>query len=992
MILPGDALKARLDKLSIYTAGGCGCRSLAKEMNELGLDRCRRDRDRLAAQVKQTAAAMGYLHQSLDHFAGIIDEALADATASLGPPVPINSLAVVACYFNPCHYATPLANFRRFADGIRSAGLPLHAIELAFDDDEFETDAEFKLRGSSQRHKLWQKERLLNIVMRAVGAQYDALAWIDADVIFTRRQWAEDAKRLLSHYPVIQLFRTAHDLHPDKRMTKHRPSMASVWPAAKARDPNATHPGFAWAGRSDWLLKYGLEDQMVIGGGDCTTMRALQADAGRALPFDRDMSPQWKAAYRQWAAPLAEEISGRIGFVDQSIVHLWHGTAKDRHYVDRWAYVADYDPATDTCTDETGLIAWTDFAIEKKPDMVRQVAEYFSLRKEDGPKAALASPPRSLLVPQPPALDLQPNSKRAVVTVAVGEKARSLLRVTGPYMQAYADRLGADFVVLDQPCHPDWPMSGKFAIGRTLDHYERIAYVDVDVLLRPGCIDLFEQCGPDEFGAVNELGFMRSIPAATHLIEDYQIYRVQMGFARLPEVEQYINAGIMIVPRAYKDLLLPPTRPTRTLHCDEQHHTNARIQDSGLPPIKLLDRRANWQLWTDKDFRAAPDDAILHFSGQVVDRLPLIKRWSELFPLPGGFTPPEHLFPEPHQYDADLRHVRMIHDELCQGSYGRVLEIGCFRGYSTSAFLAALKAAHIGELHLCELAVTPELERVIAHYAVGGSRLHLHQCTSLELLQRDSNWDAVFVDGDHSVETCTAEAKLLIAGGVRTIMAHDSSADPAKYPACEGPAATKTMYEDAGYILSEDTEDRPGERTDRGLMIARLPAQPPEAGLRLSIIVATKGRPASRTLESITSQMRHGDELIIQRDETGDMGATPRTRGMLQASGDWLLFMDDDDVYLPNAFDLIRAALRRDPARPHLFGLQSGAGWQLPQCGHVVKLQNVSTQMIVTPNQKEKLGQWGRRRCGDFDFIASTISRYPAGPVWHDEPIAVWRP
>src|SRR5688572_225739 len=45
-LLPGDALKSRLDKLSIYTAGGCGCNSLVKEMNDLGLERCRAQRDR----------------------------------------------------------------------------------------------------------------------------------------------------------------------------------------------------------------------------------------------------------------------------------------------------------------------------------------------------------------------------------------------------------------------------------------------------------------------------------------------------------------------------------------------------------------------------------------------------------------------------------------------------------------------------------------------------------------------------------------------------------------------------------------------------------------------------------------------------------------------------------------------------------------------------------------------------------------------------------
>jgi hypothetical protein len=389
MILPGDALKSRLDALSIYTAGGCGCKSLAKEMNALGLERCRLDRDRLAARVKETAASMGYLHKSLDHFGGVVDQALDDAAASLGPAAPINSLAVITSFFNPCHYDRPLANFRRFAHGIRAAGLPLHAIELAFDDDEFETDAEFKVRGSSQLHKLWQKERLLNTVIAAIGHRYDAIAWIDADIVLTRPGWAERAQRLLSHYPVIQLFRHAHDLYPSLKMKRHRPSTASVWPAPQSQNLNLSHPGFAWAGRSDWLLRHGLEEKTVTGGGDCVMIKAFMQNGdvtcSSGVNFDHDFGQAWKRAIAQWAEPVAIEISGRMGFLDQSIVHLWHGDGRNRRYLERWHYLIDhdYDPETDVYVDESGLLAWTDHALRRKPAMVRKVSDYFSLRKED---------------------------------------------------------------------------------------------------------------------------------------------------------------------------------------------------------------------------------------------------------------------------------------------------------------------------------------------------------------------------------------------------------------------------------------------------------------------------------------------------------------------------------------------------------------------------------------------------------------------------------
>jgi len=52
---------------------------------------------------------------------------------------------------------------------------------------------------------------------------------------------------------------------------------------------------------------------------------------------------------------------------------------------------------------------------------------------------------------------------------------------------------------------------------------------------------------------------------------------------------------------------------------------------------------------------------------------------------------------------------------------------------------------------------------------------------------------------------------------------------------------------------------------------------------------------------------------------------------------------------------------------------------------------NVSTQMIVLP-AGGRWGRWERRYGGDFDFLTSTLARWPAGAlVWREEVIAhVW--
>ncbi len=170
------------------------------------------------------------------------------------------------------------------------------------------------------------------------------------------------------------------------------------------------------------------------------------------------------------------------------------------------------------------------------------------------------------------------------------------------------------------------------------------------------------------------------------------------------------------------------------------------------------------------------------------------------------------------------------------------------------------------------------------------------------------------------------------------------------------------------------------------------PPSPPEAAVRLSIIVATSGRDTlSRTIESITEQMLPDDELIVKRDATGDWGATPRQRAMKQATGTHLLFIDDDDVYLPGAFTKIREGVKQHPSSPLIFQIE--LPWGRLFKAQVLESGNVSTAMFCVPNVPTRLGAWTTRYQADFDFISSTVALYPPDAlVWIPEVIAEARP
>ena len=210
----------------------------------------------------------------------------------------------------------------------------------------------------------------------------------------------------------------------------------------------------------------------------------------------------------------------------------------------------------------------------------------------------------------PKPLNLTPTKPLAVVTAATGRKGRELLEVSGPLMRAYADRIGADFVTLTKR-HPSYALSVKWGIRRVLEHYERIIFLDADILVPADAPDLFDLCRPSDIGASDELPWLTM--ANPKVLDEYQWVRTGQGKHRVP-CSQYFNSGVIVASRYHADLFGPPPGPAPVHHCLEQHWWNARLYDTATP-VTVLPREANWQWWTDREFKVAPSNAMLHFSG-----------------------------------------------------------------------------------------------------------------------------------------------------------------------------------------------------------------------------------------------------------------------------------------------------------------------------------------------------------------------------------------
>ncbi len=302
-------------------------------------------------------------------------------------------LWAITAYFNPARYRQRRHNYGEFR---RRLSAPLLTVELGYD-GRFELgngDADVLIRVGG-RDVVWQKERLLNIGLRALPSECRYVAWLDCDVVFERSDWTEATCRALDGCPVVHLFREVYELGRTELAEAPRGSgmkgMSILAVAGAEEDPgellrgnmrgnHSVHSGLAWAARRD-VLADGLYDACIVGSGNRAILCAQLGRFSDAIHY-LHMGPRWQAHYLSWAERQYERIQGSVEAIEGRLIHLWHGCLDDRRYAERHTALArfDFDPAVDIEQAEEGAWQWS----SDKPEMHRYVRRYFWARNEDG--------------------------------------------------------------------------------------------------------------------------------------------------------------------------------------------------------------------------------------------------------------------------------------------------------------------------------------------------------------------------------------------------------------------------------------------------------------------------------------------------------------------------------------------------------------------------------------------------------------------------------
>ncbi len=296
-----------------------------------------------------------------------------------------SNIFVILPYFNFCKSNKRTKLFLEFIDRYyNTEGIVLVVVEGKMYGEEFQLPKNLKVKmhlGFSFHNYLWCKENLINLAVKYLPSSWNYIAWIDADITFLNPKWVEMTYRTLQDYDVIQLYDHCLNLGPCGEIIKTDKSFGYMNKIGKqwtqSHKYGFFHPGYAWACTKDAYEKMGgLIEFGILGSGDHHMALALINKVRMSHPHNISES------YINCLTEFEIKCRGlKLGYVEGTLVHHWHGSIKNRKYVERWQILTqnNYNPRKDITKNGIGVLCYTENGMRFN----QLIKEYFESRNED---------------------------------------------------------------------------------------------------------------------------------------------------------------------------------------------------------------------------------------------------------------------------------------------------------------------------------------------------------------------------------------------------------------------------------------------------------------------------------------------------------------------------------------------------------------------------------------------------------------------------------
>jgi len=291
-------------------------------------------------------------------------------------------LYVVLPYFNFCGFKRRRDLFIQFVERYaKTPGLRLVVVEAMGPAALGPLQVHEHIRLTSDS-RVWLKENLINLGVKALPKDWKYVAWIDADLEFLNQNWVQETMRGLQRADVVQMWRTAVNLGPHGEAIKVDKSFAYMFVGSGtdwvvSDKYGFWHPGYAWAcTRAAFQKMGGLPDWAILGSGDRHLAMSLAGLGQTSCPGT--IHENYKMMLKLYERGLK---NFKVSWVDGTIIHYWHGSFTDRKYRERWDILVQnsFDPFEDIGYTDEGLVQLT----EKGQRFEKYLDDYFTGRKED---------------------------------------------------------------------------------------------------------------------------------------------------------------------------------------------------------------------------------------------------------------------------------------------------------------------------------------------------------------------------------------------------------------------------------------------------------------------------------------------------------------------------------------------------------------------------------------------------------------------------------
>jgi hypothetical protein len=170
--------------------------------------------------------------------------------------------------------------------------------------------------------------------------------------------------------------------------------------------------------------------------------------------------------------------------------------------------------------------------------------------------------------------------RKLILTISSGEFYQKMTLLTHPLIKSYANKIGAEFICINEKTISKTTIHWeKFQIYDLLDKYNRIIYLDTDLIIRNDCPDLFTEVPEDKLGMFDEAKFTdRSKELMIDICNKYN--------EKLPTWNgKYFNSGVMVVSETHKKLFKKPDKEEFSFY--EQSYLNMMIAKLNIEMYEL---------------------------------------------------------------------------------------------------------------------------------------------------------------------------------------------------------------------------------------------------------------------------------------------------------------------------------------------------------------------------------------------------------------------